>query len=193
MKQLTKRQNQIIQESIALIAAKGIQGLTIKNISKAIGVSEPAIYRHFESKKEIIKGIIALLQEPAGDDKPTTPDAVNGLAKIRTLVENHTARFIENPPITAIVFSEDIFNNESSISQTVKSLMQRNQEKIIQIVKDGQADGSIRSDIEADSISLIIIGSFRFLVNKWHLNDYVFNLKNEVHSLLNSIEIMIKQ
>ena len=193
MKQLTKRQNQIIQESIALIAAKGIQGLTIKNISKAIGVSEPAIYRHFESKKEIIKGIIALLQEPAGDDKPTTSDALDGLAKIRTLVENHTARFIENPPITAIVFSEDIFNNESSISQTVKSLMQRNQEKIIQIVKEGQADGSIRSDIEADSISLIIIGSFRFLVNKWHLNDYVFNLKNEVHSLLNSIEIMIKQ
>ena len=193
MKQLTKRQNQIIQESIALIAAKGIQGLTIKNISKAIGVSEPAIYRHFESKKEIIKGIIALLQEPAGDDKPTTPDAVNGLAKIRTLVENHATRFIENPPITAIVFSEDIFNNESSISQTVKSLMQRNQEKIIKIVKDGQADGTIRSDIEADSISLIIIGSFRFLVNKWHLNDYDFNLKNEVHSLLNSIELMIKQ
>lgn len=192
MKQLTKRQNQIIQESIALIAAKGIQGLTIKNISKAIGVSEPAIYRHFESKKEIIKGIIALLQEPAGSNKPTTPDAMNGLAKIRTLVENHTARFIENPPITAIVFSEDIFNNESSISQTVKSLMQRNQEKIIQIVIDGQADGSIRNDLGAEQLSLTIIGSFRFLVNKWHLNNYDFNLKNEVHSLLNSIEIMIK-
>ena len=193
MKHLTERQTQIIQESIKLIAEKGIQGLTIKNISKAIGVSEPAIYRHFESKKEIIKGIIAILQEPVGSDKPTAPNAVNGLAKIRTLVENHAARFIENPPITAIVFSEDIFNNESSISQTVKSLMQRNQEKIIKIVKDGQADGTIRSDIEADSISLIIIGSFRFLVNKWHLNDYGFNLKNEVHSLLSSIEIMIKQ
>ncbi|NQT97910.1 MAG: TetR/AcrR family transcriptional regulator [Candidatus Marinimicrobia bacterium] len=192
MKQLTKRQNQIIQESIKLIAEKGIQGLTIKNISKAIGVSEPAIYRHFESKKEIIKGIIALLQEPAGNDKPTAPDAVNGFAKVRTLVENHTARFIKNPPITAIVFSEDIFNNESSISQTVKSLMQRNQEKIIQIVIDGQADGSIRNDLGAEQLSLTIIGSFRFLVNKWHLNNYDFNLKNEVYSLLNSIEIMIK-
>jgi len=193
MTQLTKRQNQIIQESIALIAEKGIQGLTIKNISRAIGVSEPAIYRHFESKKEIIKGIIALLQEPVGNGKTTTADALDGMAKIRALVERHTTRFIENPPITAIVFSEDIFNNESSISQTVKSLMQHNQEKIIQIILDGQTDGSIRSDIKADSISLIIIGSFRFLVNKWHLNNYDFNLKNEVSSLLNSIEIMIKQ
>jgi len=193
MTQLTKRQNQIIQESIALIAAKGIQGLTIKNISRAIGVSEPAIYRHFESKKEIIKGIITLLQEPVSNGKTTTADALDGMTKIRTLVERHTARFIENPPITAIVFSEDIFNNESSISQTVKSLMQHNQEKIIQIILDGQTDGSIRSDLEAGTISLIIIGSFRFLVNKWHLNNYDFNLKNKVNSLLNSIEIMIKQ
>ena len=49
----TDRQNQIIQESIQLIAQKGIQGLTIKNISKAIGFSEPAIYRHFENKNDI--------------------------------------------------------------------------------------------------------------------------------------------
>ncbi|MCK5088225.1 MAG: helix-turn-helix transcriptional regulator, partial [Melioribacteraceae bacterium] len=48
---MTKRQAEIIDESIKLIADKGIQGLTIKNLSKAIGVSEPAIYRHFENKQ----------------------------------------------------------------------------------------------------------------------------------------------
>ncbi|MCK5774772.1 MAG: TetR/AcrR family transcriptional regulator, partial [Bacteroidales bacterium] len=42
------RQRQIINESIQIIHIKGIQGLTIKNISLAIEVSEAAIYRHFK-------------------------------------------------------------------------------------------------------------------------------------------------
>jgi len=49
----TKRQTQIIQASVAIIATKGIQGLTMKKIAASIGISEPAIYRHFASKNEI--------------------------------------------------------------------------------------------------------------------------------------------
>ena len=36
----TKRQLEIIETSIKLISEKGIQGLTIKNISKEIGISD---------------------------------------------------------------------------------------------------------------------------------------------------------
>ena len=56
---LTDRQKEIIEVSLNLIAGKGIQGLTIKNISKEIGISEPAIYRHYENKIQIL---IALLE-----------------------------------------------------------------------------------------------------------------------------------
>lgn len=38
---LTKRQAEIIEKSILIIDEKGIQGLTIKSLSKAIGISEP--------------------------------------------------------------------------------------------------------------------------------------------------------
>jgi len=55
----TERQEQIIEKSISLIAQKGIQGFTIKNLSKAIGFSEPAaIYRHFKSKTSILLAIL---------------------------------------------------------------------------------------------------------------------------------------
>ena len=57
-KKLSKRQNQIIKESTKIIHTKGIQGLTIKNISAAIEVTEAAIYRHFKSKEEILSTIL---------------------------------------------------------------------------------------------------------------------------------------
>ena len=39
IKSYTKRQTQIIQASVSIIAEKGIQGLTMKNIAAAIGIS----------------------------------------------------------------------------------------------------------------------------------------------------------
>jgi AcrR family transcriptional regulator len=46
--ELSDRQKEIIEVSLALIAENGIQGLTIKNLAKRIGFSESAIYRHYE-------------------------------------------------------------------------------------------------------------------------------------------------
>ncbi|NOX19159.1 MAG: TetR/AcrR family transcriptional regulator, partial [Chlorobi bacterium] len=55
---MTQRQNEIINASISLIAEKGIQGLTIKNLAHAINVSEPALYRHFKNKTAILIAIL---------------------------------------------------------------------------------------------------------------------------------------
>ncbi len=45
MKELTKRQKEIIQVSIELISEKSIQGLTIKNLAEKLSITEGAIYR----------------------------------------------------------------------------------------------------------------------------------------------------
>jgi AcrR family transcriptional regulator len=58
----TEKQIHIINTSIELIAEKSIQGFTIKNLSKKLGVSEGAIYRHFKSKTEVLLGILKLFQ-----------------------------------------------------------------------------------------------------------------------------------
>ena len=63
MADFTNRQREIIVTSIDLIAENGIQGLTIKNIARKVGVSEPAIYRHFDSKINILLGILSYFRD----------------------------------------------------------------------------------------------------------------------------------
>ena len=55
---LTERQQEIWDHAIALISEKGIQGLTMKNLSKRLGISEPAIYRHYENKIDILVSLL---------------------------------------------------------------------------------------------------------------------------------------
>ncbi|WP_298505800.1 helix-turn-helix domain-containing protein, partial [uncultured Sphaerochaeta sp.] len=50
-----------IEAAIKLTATEGIQKLTIRNVASAICISEAAVYRHFESKHELLKAILGHL------------------------------------------------------------------------------------------------------------------------------------
>lgn len=192
MNDYSDRQNQIIQESIQLIADKGIQGLTIKNISKAIGISEPAIYRHFENKNEIILAIISTMKDSTNNELFQIDENNPTIDKIKKMIQGHTNRFIKNPSLTAIIFSEEIFNNNSILAKPIRMMMRRNQNKMISMIEKGQAAGDVRLDINAEQISLMVIGSFRFLVSKWHIMNFDFDLNKEVNEMLGAIEKVLK-
>lgn len=191
MTQYSERQLQIIHESIKLISKRGILGLTIKNIAEAIGISEPGIYRHFENKSAIIQGIISILSD-SFDESTIRSKEMNTLGMISSMFNSLTTRFIENPSLTAIIFSEELFNDESDTSDVIVKMVEKKQGMLINVISGGQAAGEIRSDLDAVELSLIIIGSFRFLVTKWHLMEYSFSLVDEVNKLLKSISIIIK-
>jgi len=52
----TKRPT-IVQVATALFAARGIDGVSMRDIAEAAGVREAAIYRHFVSKEELAREI----------------------------------------------------------------------------------------------------------------------------------------
>jgi len=44
----------ILDEALKLFATKGIRETTVRDIAKAVGITEGAIYRHFTSKDQIV-------------------------------------------------------------------------------------------------------------------------------------------
>ena len=56
--ELTRRQQEIVRTALELIAAGGIRNLTIRNLADRLGLTEPAIYRHFRNKSEIVRTLI---------------------------------------------------------------------------------------------------------------------------------------
>ena len=95
---LTERQKEIIEKSIVIIDEKGIQGLTIKNIAKAIGTSEPAIYRHFDSKLDILCTILNGFKENISQNAYIiSQNTTNPFDKMQLFYENVLNRFVKNP------------------------------------------------------------------------------------------------
>lgn len=53
-----QRKEQLLETAAKLFAVQGYAGATTSQIAKAAGVTEPIIYRHFESKRELFIALI---------------------------------------------------------------------------------------------------------------------------------------
>ncbi len=190
----TERQTQIIENSIELIATKGIQGFTIKNLSKSLGISEPAIYRHFESKTAILLNILDTFKEMGEMMNFMLENNKDpAIEKIEFLFSKMLEVFIEQPAVISVIFSEEIFKNEQILKEKIIEIHNMHQLNIENIVSEGQKEMNVRTDIDKSSLSLILMGSLRLLVKRWDLNNHNFDLEKEGQELINSFKLLIGQ
>jgi len=190
---LSERQQQIIEESIKIIDDKGIQGLTIKNLSKAIGISEPGIYRHFESKTAIILSILDGFKEMA-TMLSGIMETFEGTAieKISFIFSKMLELFSTNPSMVSVIFSEEIFKNEEILKIRIVEILNLHATTIEKIISEGQKEKDVRSDIDVETLALMIMGSLRLLVKRWDLNSHNFNLNKEGVKLLDGLSKIIE-
>ncbi len=181
------RQKQILEISLELIKDGGIQNLTMKKISKKVGISEQAIYRHYENKFAILCSIIKYFNEhfetvykEISKIKPTAD-------KIARMIDIHLEYFEDNPATAAVIFSEEIFQNDSDLSQEVRKLVEWRIRAVTGMMENGQKQGDVRNDYPANDLAFVILGGLRFLVTTWRLSDFSFSLRDKGESLKRSI------
>ncbi len=189
---MSDRQKQIIEVSLELIAESGIQGLTIKNLAKRIGFSESAIYRHYENKIQILVAILNYFKENTErlflSELNSEGDAIS---KIYHLFLNQFKIFTNSPSLVAVIFSEELFRNESMLVERVSEIMNNSFNVLTQIIKSGQENGELRSDVEAEHLAVVVMGSLRLFVKQWQMSNYSFDLVKKGNELSNTIKTLL--
>ncbi len=187
----SKRQQQIIETAIKLIADKGIQNLTTKNLAKEIGITEPALYRHFDNKSEILKGVIEYFKITMHPAIKKLDKSVNSLNKIESFILEHLKTISQNPNFAKVIFSEANFQNEENLMLKMNNMMRQSHIILETVVQLGQSRNEIRTDISSLSIIRIIIGAMRLLVTQWSMSGMIFNLEAEGKQLCTDIKKLI--
>ena len=189
-KDMSERQKEIIKASLELIAEKGIQGLTIKNLSKKIGLVESAIYKHYESKTHILTTI---LDSITGQTTPNDPTKVESVINyLEQKLRNRFQTFTVTPALVSVIFAEDLFQNEALLVEKTKVKVQNSISETAAMINLGQQKGEIRNDIDSEQLAIMINGSVRMLVKQWRMSDYSFDLILKGDELIHSMKILFK-
>ena len=177
-----------MNEALRIIGREGMGRLTLSRLSSGIGVSEGAIYRHFDSKTAIIKEILNDLffrvsnrmLEEIHQDKPVND-------KLRDLIKQLYAMFEEQPAYVSLLFSEEYFFANQEIFYLMHTIVSSMQLYIRQILEQGKERHEIRSNLDIQDLSLLIMGSLRITVINWRLKRNHSELTIAGTRLLNSL------
>ena len=190
---LSRRQKEIINAAIKLIGEGGIQALTIKNLSKEIGVAESALYRHFKSKTEVIETLLDFLGSFIISHYENVHKLkASSFEKIEKMISGQLKIFADNPPYAIVILSDGLYKNEKSLYSKIFSIMERAKSTFINIIDEGQRNGEIRKDVSSEQLAFIILGSIRLTVTQWSLSGFSFDLKKRGNILINTLETLIK-
>ncbi|MBI4282255.1 MAG: TetR/AcrR family transcriptional regulator, partial [Chloroflexi bacterium] len=84
------RRQEILAEARQIVATLGMHGLTIRTLARATGVSEGALYRHFEDKDAILMGLIDDIEETLFETlEKAERQGGSALERLERLLEAH--------------------------------------------------------------------------------------------------------
>ncbi|HHX15600.1 MAG TPA: TetR/AcrR family transcriptional regulator [Fibrobacter sp.] len=178
---MTARQLEILASAMQLIAESGFQNLTTRQLAKSIGITEAALYRHFENKQSLLEAMIRLLEEQIHSLAQVYLNGESG--GIFQFFNAFLERLEKNPALAAVIFSEELFQNDLLLASKIKGLMDQLEKLIVSHVhKITKTD-----KIPQKHMAWMFIGSIRFLVTRWRLAEHSFSLQKEGVSLLRSL------
>lgn len=179
MADFTDRQKDFLHAAIEIVSREGFSRLTIRNVAAAVGVSEPAVYRHFPSKLALLTAMLEDLQsailphfrrlrDGSGHPKESFESFIRGLFE----------EFKIRPAYAPFIFSEEIFHNEPQLRDKLQHVLGGNIAVLTESFEALQIDNSCRRDIEPEQMAIVTLASIRLAVSRWHINAGKLRLKD---------------
>lgn len=189
---LSQRGEQIVDEAIKLLSIGGIPALTTKNLANAVGVTEPALYRHFKNKMDILAVILSRQEK---NTRQLFQHSTERCTAVLDQLEYVYARIFHSfaicPSLSAIAFSDEIFRQNSQLAEQFSRIMNTAEENILTLLTSEKGQQECRTDVPPRDLAGIIMGASRLLVTRWRLSSFTFDLEKEGAQLWKSLRIVL--
>lgn len=158
----TIRREQIAEAALSLVADQGVGALTARNVARSVGVTAPALYKHFPGgKADILASVLDLLDDVKTEGlRQAIKEPGSALTKLRRCFDLHISVVERYRALPTLVLSDALWCDETHLRDRLLANHQRHQSEVAEIIRQGQAAGEIRADIDADQIFVQFLGQF---------------------------------
>lgn len=189
------RQEEIKKAVLSIIYRDGLKNLSTRKLATEVGISEGAIFRHFDTKSDIILAIIEdvrndLIEKLRTISLETTPPSQRLFKYLCTTI----SYLIENKGITILLFSEATYDNDKLSIEKLNYIFNSQRQLAGKIISDGIAMGIWDESVSIEDISMLYMGIPITLNIELVLDEENFHKENfcaRMHELL--LRILMKK
>jgi AcrR family transcriptional regulator len=178
------RKREIIDAARKIIANKGMKELTVREVARGVGISEGNIYRHFQSKKDILFLLMDdveltlsnAIRESVSPEKST-------LENLEGILKAHISESEQMRGLSFIIIAETMRLGDEDLRQRMFQVVTKYLNNISNMLDEGVKKGTIRNDIDPDAAALMFFALVQSVVTLWSLSSYSLDLFHRIMPL----------
>jgi TetR/AcrR family transcriptional regulator, fatty acid metabolism regulator protein len=164
------KRDRIIDAAVEVFADKGFRAARISDIARKAGVADGTIYLYFKNKEDLLLVIfeekMALLLEML---QATLAESQDPIERIRAYARHHF-RAIEEHPALAQVLQVELRQSHRFLREYRPEMLWRYLDVFGELVREGQADGRIRADVDPFLAQWAFFGALDEISIQWVLS-----------------------
>jgi AcrR family transcriptional regulator len=163
----------IFDAAVDLFAEKGYDGVSIRDIGRAVGITEGAVYKHYSSKEEILESIFTYVEGRIYPQAPEASiDAIVEALPLREILESIPRAMISDTQLTRItrIMLIEMYHNEKIRNYVRRELFERPVDETAILFKKLMEKGKIKP-CDPRALSTLFIS---YLVY-WYFEVFIFS------------------
>ena len=152
------RRESILAAAIPEFAVAGYERTRVSDIAAKVGVTEPVVFQNFGTKSELFVAVLERVADEVtrylaliGEQSPTVAELLS-----RLLAREHQDRLHSSGGL-GMIFVEAANNPEPTVRVAGHRAHTRTVEAIADLLRRGQAEGSIRDDVDAVTLGWLVL------------------------------------
>ncbi len=154
------RQEQIAAAALRVIAKHGLQGLSVAEVARRVGLVPSAVYRHYGSKDAIVDAAIELVRDRLTENvRAVAVEHTRAIDRLHALLQRHLTLVTSNEgALPRIVFSGEAFAGGAARRGKIYRIVRGYLDGVAAIVAQGRAEGEIRADLDPEVAAVMFLG-----------------------------------
>lgn len=180
-----ERKAEIVDAALRLAEAAGPDALSTEMIADAIGLTQPALFRHFPRKEMIWTAVAEKLavDMAAARAAAVRPELAPG-DTVLAIAAAQAGMIASTPGLAALLFSRELHVRNAELRAGLAANQKALHEELSAVVERGKRGGDFRADLDAADAAFLVIGVVQSLALRWSLTGKRLDLPGETRRLV---------
>lgn len=159
------RQAELVAAALTLAAERSPAEVTTAALAQAVGITQGAVFRHFENKEAIWLAVIDFVhQDLLARLHAAAAAQAQPMAALRAVFMAHVDFVVEQPGVPRVIFQELQHPQDTPLKERVRSLMQAYRTLLNGLLEQAQASKQLTAGTDLFAAAVLFIGSVQGLV-----------------------------
>lgn len=187
-----ERRRQLADITLDIIAERGLRRFTTAELAAAASIAEGTIFRHFQSKQEIVETAISRMEEVLFKGFP--PKETDPLERLGKFFRKRLDLIARHPSVAALVFSEQLVHAAGEKgAQRIMDMRARSRQLVCACLEEADEAGLLAESVPPSHLFFIIHGALASMVSARLKQGPTVTRRPSPKALWETIETLIRR